>query len=156
VCPFTDVRTNVRSDPAVPYRKPACAVVALSAILLRDLILFFLSPLVLIFCLNVCFISMSGLLKLCLLNAMYFMEIVPFLPFCAFPDFRLYYFLLYYFVMDYCFRILFILYYCDAFCSLYYLCITVYVLFVVYVTLPPGISPIAVVNIYIYKISFSL
>jgi hypothetical protein len=31
-----------------------------------------------------------------------------------------------------------------AFCILYYLCITVYVLFVVYVTLPRGISPIAI------------
>jgi hypothetical protein len=38
----------------------------------------------LISCLNVCIISMRGLLKLCLLNTMYFMEIVPFHPFCPF------------------------------------------------------------------------
>jgi hypothetical protein len=41
----------------------------------------------------------------------------------------------------------YILYYCYAFCILYYLRITVYVLFIVYVTLPPGISPNAVGNI---------
>jgi hypothetical protein len=38
----------------------------------------------------------------------------------------------------------------SVFCILYYLCITVYVLFLVYVTLPPGIGTIAVGNIYIY------
>jgi hypothetical protein len=37
-------------------------------------------------------------------------------------------------------------------CTLYYLRITVYVLFIVYVTLPPGIGPIAVGNKYILYI----
>jgi hypothetical protein len=39
-----------------------------------------------------------------------------------------------------------------AFCILYYLCVAVYVLFIVCVTLPPGICPIAVGNKYIYII----
>jgi hypothetical protein len=36
----------------------------------------------------------------------------------------------------------------NTFCILYYLRITVYVFFIVYVTLPPGIGPIAVGNKY--------
>jgi hypothetical protein len=35
-----------------------------------------------------------------------------------------------------------------TFCIMYYLCITVYLLVIVYVKLPPGISPIAIGNIY--------
>jgi hypothetical protein len=35
-----------------------------------------------------------------------------------------------------------------SFCILCYLCITIYVLFIFYVTLPPGIGPIAVDNKY--------
>jgi hypothetical protein len=38
-----------------------------------------------------------------------------------------------------------------AFCILHYLCITVYVLFIAYITPPPGINPIAVGNKYIKK-----
>jgi hypothetical protein len=46
-------------------------------------------------------------------------------------------------ILYYCY---FILYYCYSFCILYYLCITIYVLFIVYVTLPLGVGPIAIGN----------
>jgi hypothetical protein len=50
--------------------------------------------------------------------------------------------------------LLIILYfYCYSFCILYYLYITVYVFFIVYVTPPPGMGPIAVGNIYVYSVS---
>jgi hypothetical protein len=57
-----------------------------------------------------------------------------------------------YFLMYECFRILYlrITVTHSVFCILYYLCITFYVLFIVCVTLPPNIGPIAVGNKYIY------